>query len=116
MVWGLFEAILESIELGEEDWGSDFQHYENMVHYNRSDKGTILEKEKRKSDKLEVFWCKAFQKDSPHIAVVKPEEPLSLCCIAMLCAYSEMENMQMIQKQNVQQKSSMVLGGGGRHQ
>ena len=27
----LYEAVLESIELGEEDWHSDFSHYETMV-------------------------------------------------------------------------------------
>ena len=30
-VRGLYEAVLESIELGEETWMSDFSHYENML-------------------------------------------------------------------------------------
>ena len=31
VVKGLFEAILEAVELGEEDWFSDFGHYEHMI-------------------------------------------------------------------------------------
>ena len=44
LVRGLFEAVMEAIELGEETWLSDFTHYETMITYEKVDR----EKDRKK--------------------------------------------------------------------
>ena len=85
---GLYEAILESIELGEEDWFSDFSHYEMMVTCYKGEKIT----EKKRPEKLEIYWCKPYQKGncnekSPHMMSLRPDEPpvpVIHCCAICL--------------------------------
>ena len=52
---GLYEAIVEYIELGEEEWTSDFSHYESMVCVHipntESKDGDNKDKDKEKNDK-----------------------------------------------------------------
>ena len=58
----LYEAVVDSIELGEEGWTSDFTHYGNMLsmggqsHVRESGRDMVP-----KSNKLELYWCKMFQ-------------------------------------------------------
>ena len=86
-VKGLYEAVLESIELGEETWNSDFSHYETMITQAREVGNKELH---TKPQKMELFWCKAYQKGKcteslPHLAIVRPDEPpvlvLDMCAI-----------------------------------
>ena len=87
VVKGLYEAIVESIELGEEDWLSDFSHYESMIQPYRGDK----EDRRKQKDKTEIYWCKFYQKNncneaSPHMAQVKPDEaPVPVIHICASC-------------------------------
>ena len=82
-VRGLYEAVLESIELGEETWLSDFSHYESMIPTIFKPESRDKERsELRKCDKekVKVFWCKNYQRNnctesSPHMAQVRPEDP-----------------------------------------
>ena len=80
LVKGLYEAVLESIEMGEETWFSDFSHYGSMVPgvAKQDNRGEV---KLRSKEKTEVFWCKMYQRincqeTSPHMAQVKPDEPL----------------------------------------
>ena len=93
LVRGLYEAIVESTELGEADWNTNFYHYESRIwastNYTDSKEtstGTI-QKDKKKAEKekdkkhTEVYWCKEYQHNScseksPHMASIKIDEPL----------------------------------------
>ena len=95
VVRGLYEAVLESIELGEEDWLSNFSHYENVLP--NTIRVETKEKEKvdfkrREKEKPEIYWCKNFQKNSctessPHMSSIRPDEPpvpvLHLCAFCL---------------------------------
>ena len=75
-VKGLYEAILESIELGEENWYSDFSHYEMMLPPVKIER-TETPQRHHKSD---IYWYKPFQKGicterHPHMAQLKADEP-----------------------------------------
>ena len=79
-VKSLYEAVVDSIELGEETWNSDFSHYETMVPLGRSVERKEKGADRKKTDKLEAYWCKAYNKtgcnqNSPHMAIVKVDEP-----------------------------------------
>lgn len=99
----LYDGIVESIEMGEETWTSDFSHYETMIP-----KGPSTEKEKDKErekvvdkkfdlkadskpTKLEVYWCKEYQKGecnqtSPHMSQLKADEkPVPVLHICAAC-------------------------------
>ena len=91
LVRSVYKAVLESTELGECTWFSDFSHYENMVPGVVKYDGKVLEKvdgKKKDKDKFEVYWCKAFQRNacvesSPHLTTLKFDEPPVLvihCC------------------------------------
>ena len=81
----LYEGIVESIEMGDDTWNSDFTHYETMINKYRGDKEHTTNKEqktdgRKKTDKLEVYWCKQFQKGkcdkkSPHLSTINASEP-----------------------------------------
>ena len=80
-VKSLYEAILESIEMGEENWVSDFSHYENMLLMTGSGNNTVntIQTERRK-EKMEVYWCKPYQRNacnerSPHLMSIRNDEP-----------------------------------------
>ena len=81
LVRGLYEAVLESIELGEETWFSDFSHYESMVpNVIRQDIKEIRIPTIKSKDRMEIYWCKMYQRNScleksPHMAQLKPDEP-----------------------------------------
>ena len=79
LIKGLYEAVLESIELGEESWGSDFSHYETMVPGQVRMETKERERMEQKSKKTELYWCKGYQKGtckerSPHMLQIKPDE------------------------------------------
>ena len=92
--WGLvksmYEAVMESIETGEETWNSNFGHYETMIPVNsvRPQEGRNLDTRKRP----DVYWCKQYQKKncsekSPHMMQLKPDEnpvPVIHMCAACL--------------------------------
>ena len=70
----MYEAIIESIEMGEEEWTSDFSHYETMIPLTRGE----IRKDKDRSN--ELYWCKPYQKGqcneiSPHMALLRPDDP-----------------------------------------
>ena len=85
LVRGLYEGIIESVELREADWSDDFGHYETMIppagwcqnmDNRRENEGVRPPKER----KTEYYWCKAYQKNncndrSPHMAVLRQDEP-----------------------------------------
>ena len=81
LIRGLYEAVIESIELREETWRKDFSHYETMVPC--AQRVETREKERvdsKRKDKSEVYWCKNFQKGtcqekSPHMVLMKPDKP-----------------------------------------
>ena len=83
--------MIESVELGEEDWTSNFSHYESMlVTVSKSEGGDKDKHDYRRKDrdKSDIFWCKAYQRNtcnesSPHMAHLKPDEPpvpVMHCC------------------------------------
>ena len=94
-VRGLYEAVLESIKLGEETWLSDFSHYESMIPTTFKPESRDKERSelwKRDKEKVEVFWCKNYQRNnctesSLHMAQVRPENPpvpvLHLCVLCL---------------------------------
>ena len=73
-VRGLYEAVLESIELGEETWLSDFSHYEVMLP------APVKSEKERKQNKQDLYWCKQYQRgsckeNSPHLVQIRMDEP-----------------------------------------
>ena len=91
-VKGLYEAVLESIELGEETWENDFGHYETMVpcvkHTEKLSKEKTEHKEGKK-DKVDLYWCKNYNKGTctekePHMATLKNDETVP---VVHICAY-----------------------------
>lgn len=94
-VRNIYEAIIESIEMGEADWQDGFQFYETLLppsqaileKLKKEEKGKEKEKEEKK--KTEVFWCKEYQKGmctegSPHSFQLKPDEKPVM--VAHFCA------------------------------
>ena len=84
VVRGLYEGIIESVELGEATWCDDFSHYENMLAVTLGTTNEIRREEERprqkESRKMESYWCKAYQKNlctekSPHMAQLRMDEP-----------------------------------------
>ena len=77
-VKGLYEAVMDSIELGEESWTSDFSHYESMVPYGRQVKSSKDGEKEKKKDKIDIYWCKAYNKgtcseNSPHLTQINDQ-------------------------------------------
>ena len=91
LVRGLYEAIIEEVEMGEVTWVSDFSHYENMVPCVQRPESRVVEKQTQKQkEKMEVYWCKLYQKGnctekSPHMVQLKPDEPA--VPVLHCCAY-----------------------------
>ena len=80
LIRGLYEAVIESIEMGEEQWTSDFGHYEMMVPCAGRQEIKERDKGEKRKEKTEVFWCKQFQRGncserSPHMMQLKMDEP-----------------------------------------
>lgn len=105
-VRNLFEAIIESVEMGEEEWMSGFEHYESMlppppsilekIRKEGKDGGQEKDRAKDKDKKTpEVFWCKDYQKNmcteaSPHSAQLKPDEkPVQVVHMCATCWVKE---------------------------
>ena len=90
MVKSLYEGVVESIELGDEVWTSDFTHYENLITRATVKTEPKEVKDKVKKERGDIYWCKAFQKGncsekSPHMMTLKPEdEPVP---VLHICAY-----------------------------
>ena len=98
---GLFEAVLESIEMGEETWMSDFSHCETMVPCPVKGESRSVEArgDVKKKDKLEVYWCKQYQckncsKRSPHLSQIRPDEP-AVPVVHVCAACLQRENMHV---------------------
>ena len=58
-----------------------FSHYEHMVVAGRKEDSGV--KEQKGRDRLEVYWCKSYQKNNckekaPHFMQLKPDEPAVL--------------------------------------
>ena len=91
---GMYEAVLESIELGEETWCSDFSHYENLLP-NQIRVDREFSGKKANKEKLKIYWCKSYQRNacteqSPHMTTLRADEPpvpVVHCCArgALLC-------------------------------
>lgn len=102
----IYEAIIESVEMGDADWMSNFDVYESLLPPSPSVLANIkkiqeeqMQKEKERESKkretenkkTEVFWCKEFQKGScaeagPHMAQLKPEDkPVWVAHICAMC-------------------------------
>ena len=107
---GLYEGIIDSIELGEASWLDDFSHFETMVpcpvHHQQEGKNastsTPEQDKKRTGDKLEVYWCKNYNKGtcnekSPHMAILKSDQPE--IPVVHICAFC-------YQKENIRQPHS----------
>ena len=96
LVRGLYEAVVESIELGEDTWTLDFSHYENVLPvYTRVETREREKQDYKKKDKTEIYWCKAYQRNMcnenlPHMMQLKADElpvPIIHCCA--LCLQKE---------------------------
>ena len=82
---GLYEGIIESVELGEASWVEDFGHYETMipVHTTTDIKRESEHHRGTKDRKVETYWCKAYQRNtcterSLHMALIRHDEPPAL--------------------------------------
>ena len=105
-VRNLYEGVVESIELGQDTWLSDFSHYESMLiraaGAKPDHKGVEPDKkgtQVKKAERPDVFWCKAYQKGTcqekePHMMTLKPDEPQ--VPVIHVCAYC-------LQKENTRQ-------------
>lgn len=100
-VKNIYEAIIESVELGETEWTHNFEAYESLLppppavldrlrqRYEGKDPKESKDKEVKKVG--DVFWCKDFQKGNcqetgPHMAQLKPEEkPVMVVHICATC-------------------------------
>lgn len=102
----IYEAIIESVEMGENDWTSPFESFEalvppppsvlvNIKRLQEDQAQKEKEKENKKKDmegkKMELFWCKDYQKGvcmepGPHMAQLKPDEkPVWVVHICATC-------------------------------
>lgn len=113
--WGavrnVFEAIIESVELGDEEWTSRFDWMESMIPpavsvLERMKKDVRegkdqrdyagKDRENKEGKKVgDVFWCKDYQKGqcqekSPHMAQLKPDDkPVPVVHICAVCWQKE---------------------------
>lgn len=102
----IFEAIIESIEMGDADWTTGFDYYESLLpppptvlinlkrlqdDLTQKEKKKDNKKKDTKSDKNEVFWCKDYQKGTcsepgPHMAQLKADEkPVWVAHVCAVC-------------------------------
>lgn len=96
-VRNIYEAIIESVELGESEWWSSFDSLESLLPPSASvmDKLKKEEKDKERNKESrkgpESFWCKDFQKGlctetSPHQVQLKPDEkPVTVLHMCATC-------------------------------
>lgn len=96
-VRNIYEAIIESVGMGESDWVDSFHQYESLLppsaviieRLRKEEKVKEKEKEGTDKKKTEVYWCKDYQKGlctetSPHSLQLKPDEKPVM--VAHLCA------------------------------
>ena len=100
-VRALYEGVVDSIELGETTWRSDFTHYESQLFKFRVEKDKDKEvKKPEKSDKPDIYWCKPYQKGtctekSPHMMTIKQgESPVPVIHICAHCYQKENRRME----------------------
>ena len=90
LVRGIYTAIMESIERGDENWASDFYHYDALVaraksNWDKHDKGKVAQ-----TKKAFEYYCREYNRgectlSAPHKAWVKGENRKVLhCCAACL--------------------------------
>lgn len=99
-VKSMFEAIIESVEMGESEWTSSFDYMEGMLPPAASVLEKLREKPKEKDEKfkekegkksVDVYWCKEYQKgqcneSGSHLAQLKPDEkPVWVAHICATC-------------------------------
>ena len=88
MIKGLYESIIEEIEMGECTWADDFSGYETMIANAQSvhvPQNTSVAKKP-----VDVFWCKNYQNGtcdsiSPHMTILRQEDgpvPVQHICAA----------------------------------
>ena len=97
---GLYEGIVDEMELGTVDWTHDFSSYETMVvpasHVNPAVQTSTTAAAKATPNsackgQTGVFWCKEFQhgrceQKPPHMAQIKPDEmPVPVLHICASC-------------------------------
>ena len=89
LVWGLYEAIIESIELGEAEWTSNLEHFKSrvpvtVIYQETKELRNTVGKEKEKKEKREETSGSLLvqgvsggtcTETVPHMASIKPEEP-----------------------------------------
>ena len=94
LIRGLYEAIIESVEMGEAEWSDNFDHYESMITPPQSSHwdGKRDKERQHKDKRVEVYWCKGFQKGTcgekpPHMVTIKGDEPpvlvLHVCTLCL---------------------------------
>lgn len=98
----IFEAKIESVEMGENDWTSQFEHYEALPsvlvnlkklqdEHMQKEKDKEAKKKEAENKKAELFWCKDFQKNActesgAHMAQLKADEkPVWVVHICATC-------------------------------
>ena len=93
--WGqvrsIYTAIIESLETGEADWGSEYYHYDSLLVKAQK----IPEKDKPKAKKGFEYFCREYNRGectitAPHRAWVKGEMRKVLHCCAS-CLRKEKE-------------------------
>ena len=81
VVRGLYESIIEEVELGERTWNDDFSSHENVLAAWQpqliGEPGNVSDKGRKQQ---EVYWCKLYQTGSceqhaPHMAQLRAEDP-----------------------------------------
>ena len=105
--WGivrsLYEAIIDSVEMGEEEWTSDFAHYETMIPICGRVESRKEECKERKE--VDIYWCKPYQRGqcgegSPHISNIKPDEPP--VSVLHICAQCWMRDRKRLEHPEVE--------------
>lgn len=99
-VRGIYESIIEGVELGEMDWDSRIEGYESLLppppsvweRFRKEKEEKVKEKDKdREGKKSDTYWCKEYQKGlcseaSPHTLQLKPDsEPVSVVHMCASC-------------------------------
>lgn len=101
-VRNIYEAIIESIEMGDADWWNSFDNFESLL----PPPMYVLEKLKKEDKKDEkkdkdgkrtgeVFWCRDYQRgmcteNSPHSCQLKADEkPVTVVHICAVCWQKE---------------------------
>ena len=116
VVWGLYESIIEEVEMGEKEWDDDFSGHETMLstwQISNDSSSTGMDRGRK-----EIYWCKAYQggtcdSPTPHIAQIKLDEPtvpvLHICAFCWTNGKRRKEHAE----QDCPAKSSLCTQGWG---